>query len=193
MNPSLQVLVVDDDAETRRLISVLLQRIGLQCILVKDGLTALTLLNEGLVPAVIILDLLMPEMDGFEVLSKVRSNPALNTVPVLILSAKADPETIRRGLSSGADAYVTKPYIAHSLVDRMRVLIAAGRRTQPATRPFARTTQLDPGSPLQGGGLGLVKRLANSPQSSPEPPPDSSEDNQRSGGNNSSSKVIPST
>lgn len=143
MNTTSQVLVIDDDPEVRKLISALLQRIGLQSILVKDGRTALTLLQEGLVPSLIILDLMMPKMDGFEVLAGIRENQNLLRIPVLILTAMADPEMIRRGLTAGADAYVAKPYIAHSLVDRVRVLVAAGRRTLPQTRPFGRTTRLE--------------------------------------------------
>jgi two-component system alkaline phosphatase synthesis response regulator PhoP len=168
MDISSQVLVVDDDAETRRIISVLLQRIGLSCILVRDGPTALTLLDEGLVPSVIVLDLLMPVMDGFAVLAWIRSRPKLDKVPVLILSALADPETIRRGLDSGADAYVTKPYIAHSLVDRMRVLIAAGRQPQPQTRFFPRTSRLHP-DPLEPQETGsVIEKPSESPVVAPK-------------------------
>jgi CheY-like chemotaxis protein len=142
MNTTSQVLVVDDDVEVRKLVSALLQRIGLQSILVKDGRTALTLVNEGLVPSLIILDLAMPDMDGFDVLMQIRQIKSMDTVPVLLLAAQADPEVIRRGLSGGADAYVTKPYITHSLIDRVRVLVAAGRRPQPKTRMVRRTAPL---------------------------------------------------
>lgn len=137
-----QVLVIDDDLEVRRIISSLLQRVGIQAILVKDGPTALTLLGEGLVPSLIILDLMMPGMDGFEVLGRIRQMPAMDEVPVLILSARVEPETIRHGLEAGADAYVTKIYIAHNLIDRARILIAAGRQPQPQTRMVQRTTPL---------------------------------------------------
>ncbi len=137
-----QVLVVEDDADTRKLISTLLQRIGIPCILVKDGETALTLLNEGLIPTLVILDLIMEGVDGFEVLLHIRRMKAMDTVPVLILSALTEPEGIRRGLNAGADAYVTKAYLAHSLIERVRVLVAAGRQPQPQTRLISRTTPL---------------------------------------------------
>lgn len=137
-----QVLVVDDDGDTRRLISAILQRIGVQCILVKDGPTALTLLEEGLVPAMVILDLMMPEMDGFEVLERIRAMSDMDTLPVLILSATMDPGAIRRALDSGADAYVTKAYMTQNLIDRVRVLIAAGRQMQLPTVHIARTSPL---------------------------------------------------
>ena len=103
INDSTQVMVVDDDKELRQLMSELLQRVGLQTILVKDGQTALTLLEEGLKPALIVLDLIMPGMDGFDVLARIRQIQNLDKVPVLILSAVVDPEIIRRGLMGGAD------------------------------------------------------------------------------------------
>ncbi|GEM_PF-1582719 len=139
-----QIMVIDDEREARELISTLLQRIGIQPILVKSGSAALALLEEGLKPSLIILDLMMPEMDGLEVLSRIRSMPQLNSVPVLILSAKAEPESIRMGLNSGADAYVTKTYLTHNLIDRVRVLIAAGRQVLPETRFYGRTALLTP-------------------------------------------------
>lgn len=142
MSSDPQVMVVDDEAETRNLVSALLQRIGIQPILVKDGPSALTLLEEGLIPSVIILDLMMPDMDGFEVLSRIRRMTSLNHVPVLILSALVDPETIRRGLDNGADGYVTKTYLTHSLLDRVRVLLAAGRQSRPPTQFYSRTAPL---------------------------------------------------
>lgn len=144
MSTEAQILVVDDEPEVLRLVSSLLQRIGLQAVLVKDGPSAIALLDEGLIPSLIVLDLMMPGMDGFAVLKRIREMPALNMVPVLILSALADPEMIRRGLNNGADAYVTKSYMAHSLVDRVRVLMAAGRQMQAQTTQLQqRTTPLD--------------------------------------------------
>lgn len=138
-----QVLVVDDEPEARKLISALLQRIGLQSILVKDGETALTLLEEGLLPALVILDLMMPDLDGYAVLEKIRANRELDSLPVLILSATIDPTAIRRALDIGADGYVTKTFMTQSLLDRVRVLIAAGRKPEPPTVTIARTGPLD--------------------------------------------------
>ena len=139
-----QVLVVDDDPGTRKLISSLLQRIGIQSILVKDGATALTLLEEGLVPALVILDLAMPELDGYEVLQRIRAERLFEGLPILILSASVDPSGIRRALDMGADGYVTKMYMTQSLVDRVRVLLAAGRQKQISTVHIARTGPRDP-------------------------------------------------
>ncbi len=144
MSANTKVMVIlADEQETRTLVLDLLQRIGVYPILVKDGAAALSLLDEeGLAPSLIILDLAVSGVDGFAILERVRKMPWMDAVPVLILTDKADPETIRRGLDSGADAYVTKPYLMHSLVDRVRVLLAAGRRRLPRTRFYGRTSPL---------------------------------------------------
>jgi two-component system phosphate regulon response regulator PhoB/two-component system alkaline phosphatase synthesis response regulator PhoP len=83
-------------------------------------------------PDLIILDLMLPDIDGFEILSRIRSDSRFDQVPVLILSAKADSDSIRRGLENGADSYVTKPYIANTLIDRVRMLLQAGRQPKPS-------------------------------------------------------------
>jgi two-component system phosphate regulon response regulator PhoB len=66
-------------------------------------------------------------MDGLEILRRLRGDPKYNSVPIIILSAKADPNTIRTGLDSGADGYITKPYLANSLISRVETLLKAGR------------------------------------------------------------------
>jgi DNA-binding response OmpR family regulator len=123
-------MAVDDDYELLRLIIMLLRRIGAEATTFSEGHTALQYL-ETEVPDLIILDLMLPGVDGFEILRHIRSQPRFDQTPVLILSAKADPTTIRRGLENGADGYVTKPYIANSLIDRVRLLLNSGRQTSP--------------------------------------------------------------
>jgi DNA-binding response OmpR family regulator len=131
--PVPHIVVVDDDPELLTLISMLLRRIGAESQTFLDGYSALRHL-ETHTPDMVILDLMLPEVDGFEVLRQIRSQKRFDQVPVLILSAKADPSTIRRGLDGGADGYVTKPYIANSLIDRVRLLLGAGRHPKPQTR-----------------------------------------------------------
>lgn len=130
-HPAPQILVVDDDPELITLITMLLRRIGATTHVAYDGSEALDLLARQ-VPDLIVLDLMMPDVSGYEVLEQLRQQPRFDHVPVLILSAKADPNSIRRGLGLGADGYVTKPYIANSLIDRVRLLLSTGRK-QPTT------------------------------------------------------------
>lgn len=127
-----RILVVDDDYELLKLVTMLLKRIGAQTIQAKDGYYALEVMNADPPPDLVILDLMLPDIDGFEVLRRIRSQPHLGHIPVLILSAKADPNSIRYGLDNGADGYVTKPYIANSLIDRVKLLLSVGR--QPSER-----------------------------------------------------------
>jgi DNA-binding response OmpR family regulator len=126
-NPAPTIVVVDDDPELLKLITMLLRRIGAEAITFYTGREALQYLQHE-TPDLIILDLMMPEVDGFEVLAQVRADSRFEDVPVLILSAKVDPNTIRQGLAKGADGYVTKPYIANSLIDRVRLLLSVGRQ-----------------------------------------------------------------
>ncbi len=122
-----RIVVVDDDYELLKLIAMLLRRIGAQSRTFFDGQAALEHLKTE-IPDLIILDLMLPDMDGFDVLRQIRGQSQFNAVPILILSAKADPDTIRSGLENGADGYVTKPYIANSLIDRVRLLLTTGRQ-----------------------------------------------------------------
>jgi DNA-binding response OmpR family regulator len=122
-----RVLIIDDDPDLLRLVGLLLRRINVETVTATDGFTGLTACEGEKIPDLVILDLMLPDMDGFEVLKRMRANPNLNHIPVLILSAKADPNTIRQGLDLGADGYVTKPYIANSLLDRVRALLSAQR------------------------------------------------------------------
>jgi DNA-binding response OmpR family regulator len=125
-SPAPKIMVVDDDYELLKLIGMLLRRIGADSRAFYDGQEALQYL-ETETPDLIILDLMLPDMDGFEILGRIREQRKFDQVPVLILSAKADPNSIRQGLEIGADGYVTKPYIANSLIDRVRLLLSVGR------------------------------------------------------------------
>jgi DNA-binding response OmpR family regulator len=121
------VLIIDDDKELLTLVSLLLKRINVQSIPMSSGSSALQWISTAEQLHLVILDLMLPDMDGFEILRRIRSNHALDTIPVLILSAKADPTTIRYGLDNGADGYVTKPYLAANLVSRVEALLQASR------------------------------------------------------------------
>lgn len=129
------IVVIDDDPELLTMIGLLLRRIGASAIAFLGGQEALAYLQTH-TPDLILLDLMMPGTDGLDVLKWVRSIPRLDHVPILILSAKADAVTIRCGLAAGADGYITKPYIATSLTDRVQTVLRTGR--QPAVQAPAR-------------------------------------------------------
>ena len=129
-----KILVVDDDHEILKLIAMLLRRIGAEAWVFEDGESALQRLNQTK-PDLIILDLMLPDIDGLQILQEVRAQDRLRHVPVLILSAKADADTIREGLDLGADGYITKPYIANTLIDKVRLMLQSERHGKPYVEP----------------------------------------------------------
>lgn len=104
-----RVLVVEDSAVIRRLIEVCLRPAGLEVTMREDGATGLQAAMEGS-PDVIVLDIGLPEMDGWKVLDLLRSDPRTTRVPVVVLTAHAEEESRRRADEGGADAFVTKPF-----------------------------------------------------------------------------------
>lgn len=121
-----RILVVDDDPNVLELIQAILERLGSSLTLVETGSSALTLLQEASFD-MLILDLILPDIDGFKILERLRNDPQYDSMPILILSARADDDSIARGLELGADAYVTKFYLSHSLAEQVRTLIQRGR------------------------------------------------------------------
>ena len=113
------ILVVDDDEDIRDLVERVVRRSGYRTISAPDGATALTLFMEYR-PQLVVLDLSMPEMDGFDVLERLR---LLGEVPVLLVSARDGEHEKVRGLRSGADDYLVKPFGNAELVARIDALL----------------------------------------------------------------------
>jgi len=104
-----RVLVVEDSAVIRRLIEVCLRPASLEVVMREDGPTGLSAaISEK--PDLLVLDIGLPEMDGWEVLDRLRSDPRTKELPVLVLTAHAEEESRRRADEGGADAFVTKPF-----------------------------------------------------------------------------------
>jgi len=126
------IVAIDDDNELLKLIVMLLRRISAQVHTFSDGQSALIHLQND-IPDLVILDLMLPDISGLEILRTLRDSRRFDRVPILILSAKVDPDTIRQALDSGADSYVTKPYIANTLIGRVRLLLSQGRSNPPSS------------------------------------------------------------
>ncbi|MGH2784441.1 MAG: response regulator transcription factor [Actinomycetota bacterium] len=125
------VLVVDDDRVIQQLLEVNLELEGYQVVgTASDGREAIAL-AEKLKPDLILLDIMMPKMDGLEVCRHLKSDPNLAKIPVVLLSARAQDMDIREGLEIGADAYLTKPFDPVELLDVVGRLLA-GERILPA-------------------------------------------------------------
>lgn len=117
-NDSSTVLIIDDDANIINLLSRRLTQEGFNVISAKDGTTGLELANSSF-PDIILLDLLMPEVSGKEVLVKLKSNPDTAPIPVIIVSAVADTEDKIDGLSLGANDYIVKPFRFQEVIARI--------------------------------------------------------------------------
>ena len=113
------VLVVDDERRYRELLDMNLSRRGYRVRQAVDGLSALNAV-EAEEPALVVLDLKLPDMDGYEVCRRIR---AYSRVPIIMLTARAEPAEKIRGLAAGADDYVTKPFSAEELLARVDAVL----------------------------------------------------------------------
>lgn len=131
------VLLADDDPELIRLVDATLRNDGMACRIAEDGLTALRLARE-LVPDLIVLDIQMPRMDGFEVLETVRRDPGLQMLPVMLLTGSDDPSDVMRGSELRADEYLGKPVSPNILLNRAKRLLSThGQNAQRWARSLA--------------------------------------------------------
>ena len=110
-----KILVVDDERHIVRLVEVNLQRAGYEVVTAFDGVEALEKVQSEK-PDMIVLDVMMPRKDGFEVLQDLQANPGTADIPVIMLTAKAQDADIFRGWSSGVSSYLTKPFNPRELL-----------------------------------------------------------------------------
>ena len=110
-----KILAVDDEKFIVRLVETTLVRHGYEVVMAYDGKEALEKV-ESEKPDLVVLDVMMPYMDGFEVLQTLRRNPATRDIPVIMLTAKAQDADVFRGWQSGVDCYLTKPFNPLELV-----------------------------------------------------------------------------
>lgn len=110
-----KILAVDDERHIVRLVQVNLERAGFEVVTAFDGKEALEKV-ESENPDLVVLDVMMPYMDGFEVLKELRKNQATRSLPVIMLTAKAQDADVFRGWQSGVDCYLTKPFNPMELI-----------------------------------------------------------------------------
>ncbi len=119
------ILVVDDEERMARFIRLNLEHDGFQVVEAYRGMQAIQSFRDAM-PDLVVLDVMMPDMDGFEVLKLIRE---ISTVPVIMLTARGEEDDRVRGLELGADDYVTKPFSPRELVSRVRAVL---RRSEQA-------------------------------------------------------------
>jgi DNA-binding response OmpR family regulator len=124
-------LVVDDSPETLRLLTDALDGAGMTVMVAMDGAAAMRIV-EQITPDIILLDAIMPGMDGFETCQRLKRDAGLSNVPVIFMTGLAETEHIVRGLEAGGVDYVTKPIVIEEMLARIRVHLANARLTQSA-------------------------------------------------------------
>lgn len=117
-----RILVVEDEESLLKLESILLSSKGYSVTGVMDGRSALEEVKANK-PDLVILDIMLPGIDGFEVCSRIKEDPAISHIPVLILTAKKNSQDIARGQQVGCDAYITKPFKSAKVLDMVQELL----------------------------------------------------------------------
>ncbi len=119
-----RILVVDDEPNIVLSLEFLMKKAGFEVEVARNGQEALAAIARR-PPDVLLLDVMMPEMDGFEVCERLRADPRGRATKVVMLTARGRDSERQRGLALGADAYVTKPFSTRELVARVRAMLEA--------------------------------------------------------------------
>jgi CheY-like chemotaxis protein len=152
-----KILIVDDDIDTLRLVGLMLQRQGYQIVAANHGSQALRMAkNEA--PDLILLDIMMPEMDGYEVTRRLRKDTTTRDIPIILFTAKSQPIDRATGLEAGADNYLIKPIQPDQLFTQVREILNKKRAANPAI-PLHRGQVI--GILAAKGGLGISTLAIN--------------------------------
>jgi two-component system alkaline phosphatase synthesis response regulator PhoP len=140
-----RILVVDDDRQITRLVSSYLEHAGFQTLTAHDGATALRLVRSER-PDLIVLDLMLPDVDGADLTRTIRSDPYLASMPIIMLTARVEDTDKIVGLELGADDYITKPFNPREVAARVRAVLrrASSGTPQPVAVIEAGQVRLDP-------------------------------------------------
>jgi DNA-binding response OmpR family regulator len=122
---SWRVLIAEDEPNIVVSLEFLLRQASYEVCVARDGDEALRLV-QSFAPHLVLLDVMMPVRNGFEVCEKLRANPASRGIKIVMLTAKGGASELERGLALGADAYVTKPFSTQRLLGQVRALLAEG-------------------------------------------------------------------
>lgn len=119
---SKRVLIVDDEPNIVISVEFLMKREGFEVSVARDGEEGLAAIRQQR-PDLVVLDVMMPKLNGFEVCEAVRTDPDLSGVRILMLTAKGREAEIKKGIELGADAYMPKPFSTRELVDKVKALL----------------------------------------------------------------------
>jgi twitching motility two-component system response regulator PilG len=118
-----RILIVEDEESLLKLESILLSSRGYQVTGVMDGASALARIEESK-PDLVLLDIMLPGIDGFEVCRRIKENPATADIPVVMLTAKKNSQDMAKGTQVGADAYMTKPFKSVKIIEVIEGLLS---------------------------------------------------------------------
>jgi len=121
-----KILVVEDDADLLQMMKTMLQTVG-EITLANDGQEAFDLLQQGFRPDVIVTDVMMPRMDGLTLAKTLKKHADLGGIPLVMLTAKSGPLDMITGINAGARHYITKPFKAADLIDKVKKALQARR------------------------------------------------------------------
>jgi twitching motility two-component system response regulator PilH len=117
-----KVLIVDDSMTQRQLMSSVLEQIGLTVLIATDGVEAWEQIQQ-VQPDIVVLDIIMPRMNGYEVCRKIKTDPAMHNLPVVLCSSKTEEFDRYWGMKQGADAYLAKPFQPKELLSTIQKLL----------------------------------------------------------------------
>src|SRR5581483_6992190 len=139
------ILIVEDDHKTASILSLYLQKEGFETVEAYDGMAALSLIKKHR-PSFILLDLMIPYLDGIELCKRVRQNAQDSNVPIMMVTAKVEEVDRLIGLSIGADDYVVKPFSPREVVARVKTILRRVRPSDASVRnPFSfKGLEVDP-------------------------------------------------
>jgi signal transduction histidine kinase/DNA-binding response OmpR family regulator/ligand-binding sensor domain-containing protein len=153
------VLVIEDSAEIREFIRATLAAAGYRLLLATDG-TAGVALAQAEVPDLVVSDVMMPGLDGYQVCAQLKASPATSHVPVVLLTAKSDPEARLEGLETGADSFLAKPFAPRELRAQVRNLLNLRRQIRARVAAALQPTPPDEETPTQEVPLAAPDPLA---------------------------------
>jgi CheY-like chemotaxis protein len=122
-----KIMVVEDDTDLLNMVKTMLSSVG-EITLARDGQEALDLLKSGFRPDVIVTDLMMPRVDGLTLAKTLKNDPQIGNIPLVMLTARSGPMDMITGINAGARHYVTKPFKAAELIDKVKKALTARSR-----------------------------------------------------------------
>ena len=157
-----KILIVDDDLDTLRLVGLMLQHQGYRINAANSGIQAIALAQTDK-PDLILLDIMMPEMDGYEVARKLRSDPTTNNIPIIMFTAKTQVDDKLEGFEAGADDYLTKPTQPRELFAHVKAVLARGKKPPipVSSPPTSKSRGYVSGVMGVKGGLGISTLALN--------------------------------